>query len=65
MRFAMIQMSNAGSVEANLEKSLHAIEKAAENEADHVCRCRLIRSWPRKSKKTLYAASETGILSVV
>lgn len=56
MRFAMIQMSNAGSVEANLEKNLHAIEKAAENEADHVCRCRLIRSWPRKSKKTLYAA---------
>lgn len=32
----MVQMSNAGSIEENLEKSLHAIEKAAEDQADLV-----------------------------
>lgn len=36
MRLAMVQMSNAGSIEENLEKSLHAIEKAAEDQADLV-----------------------------
>ena len=33
MRLAMIQISNSGSVEKNMEKSLHAIAEAAENGA--------------------------------
>ena len=36
MRLAMVQMSNSGSVEKNLEKSLHAIAEAAEKGADLV-----------------------------
>lgn len=36
MKLAMYQMENAGSVEANLEKSLEAIAKAAENHADMI-----------------------------
>ena len=36
MRLALVQMSNAGSVEANLEKSLRAIADAAEQGADLV-----------------------------
>lgn len=34
MRLAMIQMSNSGSVEKNMEKSLHAIAEAAEKGAE-------------------------------
>ena len=36
MRLAMIQMSNSGSVEKNMEKSLHAIAEAAEKGAELV-----------------------------
>lgn len=36
MRLAMVQMSNSGSVERNLEKSLRAIEEAAEKGAELV-----------------------------
>ena len=36
MRRAMIQMSNSGSVEKNMEKSLHAIAEAAEKGAELV-----------------------------
>lgn len=36
MKLAMCQMSNAGSVEANLEKSLKAIGEAAKNHADMI-----------------------------
>ncbi len=34
MRIAMVQMSNAGSVQLNMEKSLRAIEEAARQHAD-------------------------------
>lgn len=37
MRLAMIQMSNSGSVEKNMEKSLHAIAEAAEREQSLCC----------------------------
>ena len=36
MRLAMIQMSNSGSVEKNMEKSLHEIAEAAERGAELV-----------------------------
>ncbi len=36
MRIAMVQMSNAGSVQLNMEKSLRAIEEAARQHADLV-----------------------------
>ena len=36
MRLAMIQMSNSGSVEKNMEKSLHEIAEAAEKGAELV-----------------------------
>ncbi len=36
MRIAMVQMSNAGSVQSNMEKSLRAIEEAARQHADLV-----------------------------
>lgn len=36
MRLAMFQMANAGSVQFNLNKSLEAIRKAAENQADMI-----------------------------
>lgn len=36
MRLAMVQMSNSGSVEKNMEKSLYAIAEAAEKGAELV-----------------------------
>lgn len=36
MRIALVQMSNSGSIELNLEKSINAIEKAADHGADLV-----------------------------
>lgn len=36
MKIALVQMSNAGTIQANLEKSLRAISEAAKNSADLV-----------------------------
>jgi len=41
MRLAMCQMSNAGSIERNLEKSLKSIAEAAENHAGRIITCPL------------------------
>ena len=50
MRLAMIQMSNSGSVEKNMEKSLHAIAEAAENGACCAGRAVLCIMWRNRVK---------------
>ena len=48
MKIALCQMSNAGSMPANLDKSLRAIQTAAQNGAEYVDLTKTLESTPNK-----------------